>query len=248
MLMPHQERIDRRIFDLIRRLKEKGICFCVASGRSYQELLTIFEEVKDDICFMPLDGNLLIYKDKILFGNALKREYICRSINMVPDSNLLLYAKDKTYFRWQDDTYKENLITPHHKNIEQIKKLDDVMEGIYKVTYYKENSGKFEFFKSYVKNNRIFDCLYEDDTWCDFVPKGTSKGATAQFLMKQLGISRENAMAFGDNSNDMELLKAVKESYAMENGKLEIKAVARYKCKSVAEEIERMIFNGTVCN
>ncbi|MBQ3576549.1 MAG: HAD hydrolase family protein, partial [Coprobacter sp.] len=49
--MPHQERIDRRIFDLIRRLKERGILFCVASGRSYQELLTLFGEVKDDIYF-----------------------------------------------------------------------------------------------------------------------------------------------------------------------------------------------------
>ena len=246
--MPHQERIDRRIFDLIRRVREKGIHFCVASGRSYQELLALFGEVKDDIYFMPLDGNLLIYKDKILFGNPLKREHVCRSINMMPDSNVLLYAKDKTYFRWQDDTYQKDLITPHHKNIVPVKKLDDVMEGVYKVTYFKESSVKFQFFKNYVKNNKIFDCLYEDDTWCDFLPKGTSKGITAQFLMKELGISRENAMAFGDNSNDMELLKAVKESYAMENGKLEIKAVARHKCKNVAEEIERMIFNGTVCN
>ena len=44
------------MFDLIRKLKEKGILFCAASGRQYQSIANMFEPVKDDIIFLAENG------------------------------------------------------------------------------------------------------------------------------------------------------------------------------------------------
>lgn len=239
--MPHQERIERRVFELIKKLYERGIIFCVASGRTYEELLGLFSEVSDLIYFMPLDGSLLLYRNEVLTQSPIKKEYVCRSLNMMKDSNVLFYAKDKTYFKWRDDDYKNFIINPHHHNIKKIKSLCDIDEDIYKVTFFNEHSYSFNYFKSYVKNNKIFDSLYEDDLWCDFTNKGISKGAAAKELLSRLSISPSCAAAFGDNTNDAELLKLCYNSYAMENGKNEIKRIARFTCKSVADEIERMV-------
>ena len=46
------------------------------------------------------------------------------------------------------------------------------------------------------------------------------------FLEEYLGVHRDEAMAFGDQMNDYELLKSVKYSYAMDNAVDEIKDIA----------------------
>ena len=45
--------LDAEVFDLIRRLKEKGIHFIAASGRQYDNLYRLFEPVQDEILMSP---------------------------------------------------------------------------------------------------------------------------------------------------------------------------------------------------
>ena len=52
------------------------------------------------------------------------------------------------------------------------------------------------------------------DFWMDYVPLGADKGKALTELMRHLGISREETVAFGDNINDIGLLKAAGDSYA----------------------------------
>lgn len=47
-------------------------------------------------------------------------------------------------------------------------------------------------------------------------------------IQKVLGISREETMAFGDNGNDIGMLKQAGESYAVANAGSSVKEVARH--------------------
>ena len=58
--------------------------------------------------------------------------------------------------------------------------------------------------------------------------KNAGKGNTLLYLMEQLGVTPEEAMAFGDADNDSSMLKAVKYGIAMDNGTKACKAAAAF--------------------
>ena len=61
----------------------------------------------------------------------------------------------------------------------------------------------------------------------DIVPRATSKWTACQWVMAQAGFCAEQAIAFGDGLNDMEMLQGVGLGVAMDNGHPALKAVAK---------------------
>ena len=64
------------------------------------------------------------------------------------------------------------------------------------------------------------------------------KGSSLKSLQKQLGITREETMAFGDNLNDLGLLAAAEESYAIGSARDEVKAAAKHIAPPLKENGE----------
>ena len=58
---------------------------------------------------------------------------------------------------------------------------------------------------------------------------GMNKGFAVKKLQELLGIPPENCAAFGDYLNDLEMLKAVKYSFAMENAHPALFEAANYR-------------------
>lgn len=58
---------------------------------------------------------------------------------------------------------------------------------------------------------------------CDVLPKGMSKAVGIEILLEYLGETRQNAVAFGDGLNDVEMLKFVGTGVAMGNAVDELK-------------------------
>lgn len=82
------------------------------------------------------------------------------------------------------------------------------------------------------------------DTYLEIAPKSISKATGLREIVKRLGISMEEVMAFGDNYNDIELLASVGLGVAVGNAREEVKAVAREitagsKADGVALSIEK---------
>ena len=60
----------------------------------------------------------------------------------------------------------------------------------------------------------------------DVLPAGWDKGAAVELILNELGISRDDAMAFGDSENDLAMLAAVGIPVAVGNADPEVKAAA----------------------
>ena len=61
----------------------------------------------------------------------------------------------------------------------------------------------------------------------EFMPTGVDKGSAVALLCRATGASREQVMAFGDQTNDVPMLNASGWPVAMENGEDAVKAAAR---------------------
>jgi len=68
------------------------------------------------------------------------------------------------------------------------------------------------------------------------MPPNTNKGTGLAQLIKNLGIKKEEVLAFGDGGNDLELLKNAGWPVAMENACEALKPLAKLTAKSNAED------------
>ena len=72
--------------------------------------------------------------------------------------------------------------------------------------------------------------------WMDCTPIGADKSSAVAFLQKYLGITPEETCTFGDNINDIEMLKNAGHSYAVANAREEVKKAAKAVCPSYQED------------
>lgn len=63
-------------------------------------------------------------------------------------------------------------------------------------------------------------------TYLELAPRSVSKGSALEVILQRYGISLGEVLAFGDNYNDIELLKAAGCGVAVANSRDEVKAVA----------------------
>ena len=70
----------------------------------------------------------------------------------------------------------------------------------------------------------------------DIVPSSGGKGTAVARIWEHYHLAREEAMAFGDGNNDIEMLEAVGRGIAMQNASPELKAIADDICDDVAND------------
>jgi len=84
----------------------------------------------------------------------------------------------------------------------------------------------------------------------EFLPPGVHKGSALAWLCEQHGLPLSKAATFGDNHNDIEMLKAAGLGVAMANAKPEVKAAADLTLEwsnaddGVARQCERLLAEG----
>lgn len=83
----------------------------------------------------------------------------------------------------------------------------------------------------------------------EFLAPGVSKGAAIRWLARRLGVPLSQAMAVGDQYNDLEMIGEVGHGVAMPSAPAAVQAAARFVAPPVAEEgaaqmIERIALGG----
>ena len=85
------------------------------------------------------------------------------------------------------------------------------------------------------------DFVTAGNGWLDMIMEGSGKGKALEFVMERQGISPEEVMVFGDNQNDISMLKLVSNSYAVESAKPEVRACASHTCESVSKILREFL-------
>jgi len=228
-----------RLLEQISGLKRKGILFCVASGRSYSSLRTIFDGVADDMAFIADDGALILRREKILFSSPIKVDRV---------SDLLRQARESGCGCVLSHLYNEGLYgfspaeqLPIRETFAgQVRTMEDFDERpVYKVGFYRPDSAFRQAVKSGHDGLRV---SYEDQTWLELSPVSSDKGSALTFLLHQLGISKAQTLAFGDNYNDISMLQNAGVSYRMKESRCDLSDITKNTTESVEETLNSLFF------
>lgn len=234
-----------RFFINVEKLLEKGIPFIAASGRQYANLRRILSPIADRIDFIAENGCLVAHNNEIIhkcvIPHALAQELIA-DLRTVPDTEITISAENTLYLCTQNKEYIDLLSNKVKNNVTVISDPAQITDDIIKISIHWETGIPAEPEKYFhQKYDALLAVANGGNGWLDFNPLGSSKGAALRVLASHIGIPTSEMIAFGDNENDIAMLKEAGISYAVTTALPHVKDVCDHICENVEDVLEEML-------
>ena len=240
-LLNNQKEITPQVFEAVQEAKAAGVKIVIATGRPIAGVEQLLAELKLNQAgnyVITFNGGLVqdtatgqeLIRETLSYEDYLDLEFLSRKLQV----HMHAITKDGIYTANRDigkyTIYESNLVnmpvfyrTPEEmadKEIVKIMFIDepDILDAaIAKLPA--ELQEKYTLVKS-------------APFYLEVVKKSVSKGAAVLHLAEKLGLSIEETMAIGDEENDRAMLEVVGNPVVMENGREELKKIAKYITKS----------------
>ncbi|STO30974.1 Sugar phosphatase SupH [Fusobacterium necrogenes] len=234
-LLNNKDQINTEFWEIQKKLSKNGIIFAVASGRPYYNLIERFKNIKDSILFISENGAYVMYQEKEIYSNTMKREdiffllNICKNIKgIVP----ILCGKKSAYVEkniYSNDEYNfKEEIAKYYNKLEIVEDLNNVEDEFFKIAvcdFLISEKNSYKYFKDYEDK---FQVVISGKVWMDLGKLDTSKGLAVKMAQKNLNVSYDETMVFGDYLNDCSMMSEGKYSYAMLNAHPKLKEIASF--------------------
>ena len=245
LLLNRAQFLPEEIFPLIRELKKLGILFVAASGRQYPNMKRMFQPVESDVAYICENGALSVENGQVLYQDSFDRklaEEIISTIMAKENAEFTCSARDWHYLMPKSEAFRHYMVDVVKNDCKFIHTLDDMTEPIMKLAVY-EPSGITDESVHYWNDRFGKKCkvVTSGNEWIDFIPFGTNKARGIQAFQKKYNILPQECMAFGDEYNDIEMLQAVKYSFAMAHSKERVKQAASGQTDRVEPVLRKLI-------
>lgn len=222
-LLNDDSEVSNETIETIKKLKENGIEFAIATGRSFNSANKIRKKIGLEIYLICNNGaNIYDKNGKMIKNNIIPANLIKKIIKFLTHNSIGYFAYDGTgqnFYIPKDMKIDPILLkdhTPHYiENLEDIAKLPDLE----KILIIEENPEKIYEIKDLIEKNfeNELEIVVSADDCLDLNIKGCSKKGGVEYISKELDIIPEEIMAFGDSENDYKMLKYVGHPVAMKD-------------------------------
>lgn len=240
-LLNEKHSISDKTKETLAKLHAKGMRFAIASGRSLNELFFMMEQygIKEYIDYYIAYNGYCAYdvqNDALATTYAMKKEWIKEVI----DENIDL---DINIIDYNIETFNVLKICP---TVEILQRSDNTKATVVPKEYFysKETPKIFmsadpevlDLVEERFTGNRPYQLFRTGDRYIDYVDCRLSKYVAICKLQEMINIPFEEMIAFGDGGNDVEMLKNLPHSVAMDNALPYVKEVAKYQTLSNKED------------
>lgn len=227
-----EHELNPEFFDVILKLRGKGIQFAAASGRQWASIETIFEPIKEKVFYLSDNGAYVGCHGRNLFLNTIDRKDamdLAAAIRRVPGLEILIGGPDVVYVETKSQELVNLLREGYRFRTVQVEDVTKVEDQIIKVSAYR-TSGIQEATKNLVEEfGARLKMTISGDMWLDCMAPGVCKGQAIRLLQESLDIRPEETMVFGDQLNDLEMMESAYYSFAVGNAREEVKRAARFQ-------------------
>lgn len=216
----------------LKKCEEKGVKLMFCSGRAFEVQAVFATQAGISPIMASANGARMdaspeggIIRECVIERNLAEKIY---AILMQNDLYFMIYARGRSYAANPEEQARLGKhrhrpgIVMHGKNpyetvYDEKRLLAEGLSGAYKFVCFGEDY------------DARFDCVREalsglglsiSSSWRDnieIMSPGVDKGSAVRYAAEMCGVSMENVMAFGDNSNDLPMLEAVGWPVAMAN-------------------------------
>jgi Cof subfamily protein (haloacid dehalogenase superfamily) len=216
----------------IQTLQKAGILVIIASGRRHQNSIRFQRELDLHGPIIACQGGLLRDGES---GNVIEAHFLPQSLTRDivmegehPEIQVIYYHLDHLYVakrhnRWID--LYESRVGEKTEVLSDLEKLDG--RHALKIVWYGDpgvlQARRTQLETKYSGKADVFSTEREN---LEFMPRGVNKATALKKVSEELGVPREQVVAFGDNENDVHMLEWAGVGIAMSHGKPQAKAVA----------------------
>jgi hypothetical protein len=216
-------------FEMVRKFREKGVIFVVASGRQKPSIKKTFTEVQDELIYLADNGTDIQAPDFITSMKFDKEDYIqlVADINALSDEYQIMACRpDCAFIEEKNEEYYNRMLHNYGFILEKVQDAA-LLDGICKVSMYRKDGIEPHIEE---KMQRLWsdkmDVCIAGGQFLDFMSKNCNKGSAVRVIQEHYGIKPEETVVFGNADNDISMLKQAKYSYAVANGSEGVKAAA----------------------
>lgn len=229
-------------FRVIDCAMEEGHLFIAASGRQYFNMHNMLKGLKQEIVYICENGCLVMYKGEVLHKETIEIDLAMGLIEELQaqagGSELIVSGERTCYVAPHEPKFGDVMEQKVKYHITRLESFAKVPEKPLKISIYYPAGipqEKSQYFKQkYGKQLQVVDA---GNGFLDFNPLTSGKGPALEIVARKLGFSIQESMAFGDSENDMSMLETAGISFAMEEAKPHVKAVADFVCNSVEDVV-----------
>lgn len=238
------QQMNPRIYDLIRRLKEKGILFVSASGRQLNSQRLLFAPVADEISYIAENGALCIHKGECIHTTKMEEETVAaifQTLEKYPTCKAQVSGASACYVLAGDNEYLHHVRDVLHYKTIVVDDFYHLPEPVIKVAVL--DCDNFDTSLTALQSMTFPNMTVQPvgNNWIDFIPTYSNKGTALMALLNHLGVKPEECIAFGDYQNDIQMLQVAGRSFAMADGTDDAKAAATDLTYDVADTLEALL-------
>lgn len=215
--------------------RNQGLEVFIATGRPLHEIKQLANELSI-VSFIAYNGALAKYNNEVLVYESIGEQITKKIITITKEfgHEIIAYTRDKSLITtFQDPLMKDFLA---HFRIEETEQLEEKhLSEILSMTVLKIDENTRSTYEG-LENIHFTQVNVDGFRSCyDITKYGVNKGNAVKKILNYLNISPDEAIAFGDGMNDVQMLQAVEESFAMGNANPNLFPYAKYKTKSAEE-------------
>lgn len=250
-LLNSADEITAKTQQAIKAAVDKGAIFTLSTGRPLQGVMKYVEQLKLDCPVITYNGAVIAHSKtgQILFSQDMdKDEALCVYNNAIGYGTMfVVWSKNKLYAsEISEKTHFYEQIT--NTKAELLEDFDALaQQGITKMLWYNDPDTLEIWIDQLKKENLVHTTFTKSRAYfLEFFSNKVSKAVAMEKLGEYYGISREEMIAVGDQTNDLPMIEYAGLGVAMANAVDKVKAVADYITASnnedgVAQLIEKFI-------
>lgn len=216
----------------LQTLKNNGIKICIATGRGPVQVPK-FKDIEFD-CYATFNGSYCFNDKEMIYSNPLDKKDVLTILSNAKEINrpVSIATSKDIVVNGLDDDLKEYLDIGNIKYKTDSNFLNNCNEDIYQLLI----SATKDEYESLIKNTSHVKIAAWWKRALDIIPINSGKDNAVNKILEYYGLSKNEAIAFGDGNNDIGLLEAAGLGVAMANASDDLKKVADDICLSVEED------------
>ena len=258
-LLDSQLQIRSETIEALQRARAQGVQVMIVTGRHHVAAYPYWRQLGLELPAICCNGAYLYdYRARQPLANdpltrdeargllKLVRKYDIYT--MVYDKDFMAYETINRYLRaildWSA-TLPE-AVRPRIEHVQSYEQLVEEAETMWKFTSACDDFAAISAFVTEVEQSLGLSCVWSGQNRLDIGHAGNSKGRRLAGWIAEQGIAREEVIAFGDEQNDMEMLRLAGMGVAMGNSGREIQDCADWTTggndsSGIADALQRFV-------
>lgn len=244
-LLTPQKDISPETMRALHRLQQKGHAITLCTGRSWPDAALLIRRIGEPVRAITANGASVWDEQgkeiqRAAFTQDMLAELlrICRRYGSCPclhTPTIEYYGEDLAAFlQLTEEKDMPRLVNPDKRQVylsgygDMVRVMGQQEGHIIKAIFYTPQHSTILAIQQELADSRMFESYLSsnfNDTYFDLEVnvKGVSKGSALRAMAEQLGIAQQQVIAFGDGSNDIEMLEYAGTGIAMGSASEKVK-------------------------